>query len=88
MVSAAPHPSPEIVCLTKSGGPLTKEICLDENGKLRSDGSACIMARGVACRVPIRGVRQVGELIGCLRSDQAIALGFKPRRPPFERVAA
>jgi hypothetical protein len=84
MVSAAPHPSPEIVCLTKSGGPLTKEICLDENGKLRSDGSACIMARGVACRVPIGGVQQLGELIGRLRSDQAIALGSLRSDLPYK----
>jgi hypothetical protein len=78
MISAAPHaggePSPEIVCLTKSGGPLTKKIRL-ENGVLRSDGSACVMTRGVACRAPITCAGQLGALIGSLRSDQAIALG-------------
>jgi hypothetical protein len=36
--------------LAKKGGPLTKQICLTEEGKLRSDGSACVMSRGVAQR--------------------------------------
>jgi hypothetical protein len=37
---------PEIVCLTKTGGPLTKKIRL-ENGVLRSDGSALpLLAQG------------------------------------------
>jgi hypothetical protein len=72
---------PEIISLTKSGGPLTKKIRL-ENGVLRSDGSACVMTRGVACRAPITGVGQLGALIGSLRSDQAIALGsLRPGLP-------
>jgi hypothetical protein len=69
-----PRPAPEIVCLTKLGGPLTKKIFL-ESGVLRSDGSACVMTRGIACRSPITCVGQLGVLIGSLRSDQAIALG-------------
>jgi hypothetical protein len=65
----------EITCFTKSGGPLTKQIRLDESGRAKSDGSACIMTRGVARRVAISCVRQLGELIAGLQSDQAIALG-------------
>jgi hypothetical protein len=92
MISAASHPggepSPEIVLLTKSGGPLTKEICLDENGLLHSDGSACIMSRGGACRVPLTGVEQLGELIGRLQSDQALALGsLRPDLPDKVEIA-
>jgi hypothetical protein len=91
MIPAAPHPggepSPEIVCLTKSGGPLTKKIRL-ENGVLRSDGSACVMTRGGACRAPITCAGQLGTLIGSLRSDQAIALGsLRPGLPREVEVA-
>jgi hypothetical protein len=78
--------APEIVCLTKSNGPLTKEIRL-EDGVLRSDGSACIMARGTARRVQIAGVVQLAALINGLRSDQAIALGsLRPDLPDEIRV--
>ena len=85
MPPAAPYaggePSPEIVCLTKSGGPLTKKIRL-ENGVLRSDGSACVMTRGVACRAPITCAGHLGALIGGLQSNQAIALGsLRPGLP-------
>ena len=48
---AGAEPFPEIVCLTKSNGPLTKRIRLDENGVLHSDGSACVMSHGGARRV-------------------------------------
>ena len=65
----------EIVKFTKSDGPLTKRICLDEKGAVKSDGSACVMSRGVARRTPMTCVGTLGALIGGLRSDQAIALG-------------
>jgi hypothetical protein len=67
--------SPEIVMLSKLGGPLTKQICLDENGGTKSDGSACVMSRGLATRTPVSCVSQLGALIGRLQSNQAIALG-------------
>jgi hypothetical protein len=38
----------EIVILTKSSGPLTKSIMLDGDGRLKSDGSACVMPSGRA----------------------------------------
>jgi hypothetical protein len=79
MISAAPdaggEPSPEIVCLTKSRGPLTKEISFDENGALHSDGSACFMSRGVAHRALIASVAELALLINDLQSNQALALG-------------
>jgi hypothetical protein len=65
----------EIVRLTKEGGPLTKEISLNDDGSTRSDGSACIMPRGIAERIPLAGIADLGALIFQLRSDQAIALG-------------
>jgi len=36
--------------LAKIGGPLTKQIALDVDGSLKSDGSACVMPSGVARR--------------------------------------
>jgi hypothetical protein len=65
----------EIVRFTKSGGPLTKRIYLTEDGTLKSDGSACLMSRGIAERVEINDIAHFGTLIGALASDQAIALG-------------
>jgi len=65
----------EIVRLTKEGGPLTKKISLNDDGSTRSDGSACIMPRGVAERIPLAGIAELAAVIFQLRSDQAIALG-------------
>jgi hypothetical protein len=66
---------PEIVRFTKIGGPLTKCIHLDGSGRLKSDGSACVMSHGEAWRTPVSSVGQLAALIGNLNSDQAIALG-------------
>jgi hypothetical protein len=63
-----------IVHFTKSGGPLTKRISLSD-GKLRSDGSACIMSRGIARRVHFGSLAELGSFIGGLASNEAIALG-------------
>ncbi len=65
----------EITGLTSSSGPLTKRISLSPEGKLISDGSACVMSRGSAARVRLGSVTEFSRLIGGLRSDQAIALG-------------
>ena len=78
----------EIVKFTKSDGPLTKRICLDENGAVKSDGSACVMSRGVAHRTPVACVGSLGELIGGMRSDQAIALGALRHGLPDEVAIA
>jgi hypothetical protein len=72
----------EITGLTSSSGPLTKRISLSPEGKLISDGSACVMSRGHAQRVRLGGVAEFSKLIGGLRSDQAIALGsLRPDLP-------
>ena len=73
--SAVPMTSFRLTVFTKSGGPLTKRISLNGDGSIKSDGSACVMVRGVARRIQIDSVGALAELIGELRSDQAIALG-------------
>jgi hypothetical protein len=65
----------EIVCFTKSGGPLTKRISLNDDGTTKSDGSGCLMPRGIAVRTPIANITELAGLISGLRPDQAIALG-------------
>ena len=65
----------EIVCFTKSGGPLTKRISLNDDGSTKSDGSGCLMPRGTAVRTPIADITELAALISRLRPDQAIALG-------------
>jgi hypothetical protein len=79
---------PEIVRFTKTGGPLTKRIALDESGRLKSDGSACIMSHGEAWRTPVSSVGQLAALIGNLNPDQAIALGsLRPGLPDKVGIA-
>ena len=66
---------PEITVFIKSGGPLTKRISLTADGSIKSDGSACLMARGEARRCEIDSVEQLARLIEQLPKNQAIALG-------------
>ncbi len=65
----------EIVGLTSASGLLTKRISLGEDGSLVSDGSACVMAQGAAKRVRLPGMTAFADLIGGLKSSEAIALG-------------
>jgi hypothetical protein len=65
----------EIVSFTKLDGPLTKRIALNEDGSTKSDGSGCLMPRGIAVRTPIANITELARLIAELRPDQAIALG-------------
>src|SRR5258706_13801071 len=66
---------PEITVITKTGGPLTKQISLMDDGLLKSDGSGCRLINGTARRQPISDVTQLAFLIESLQSDQAITLG-------------
>jgi hypothetical protein len=66
----------ELTRWTKSDGPLTKSICLGSDGKIISDGSACVMSHGRAERVQVHDVSEFSELISGLNSNQAIALGM------------
>ena len=69
--------NPEITVITKHGFEtlLSKRISLDETGKVRSDGSDCLMAGGAATRTTAATARDLAALITSCRSDQAISLG-------------
>jgi hypothetical protein len=74
--AASFHTKYELTVLAKEGdGALTKHIYLDEQGKLVSDGSACLMARGKARRVRVTGLAALGNLIKQLQQNEALALG-------------
>jgi hypothetical protein len=68
-------PETTVTVFTKTGGPLTKRIALAADGTIKSNGSACTMARGRAQRVKVASVTQLAVLIENLRSNQALALG-------------
>jgi hypothetical protein len=68
--------------LAKVGGPLTKRISLTPDGKLASDGSACVMTNGWAKRVPCTSLARFADLISDLDSNEAIALGTLRRDLP------
>ena len=65
----------ELTIFTKPDGPLTKRIALAPDGTVRSDGSACVMARGTAQRLPISDFAELAAVIEKVREEQAIALG-------------
>ena len=69
--------SPEITLITKRGAEplMSKRIFLDEAGKVRSDGSQCLMVRGHRHAGHGRNSARTCELIMSCGSDQAIALG-------------
>jgi hypothetical protein len=72
---AEPGTGIEIVTLAKRGGPLTKRISLDPNGKLVSDGSACVMGAGTAWRTELPDMTSLADHIAALGPQEAIALG-------------
>jgi hypothetical protein len=65
----------ELTGFTKANGPLTKRISLAPDGTMNSDGSACVMGRGIAQRLHIADVGELATVIDHVRPDQAIALG-------------
>ena len=65
----------EITVFAKSDGPLTKQISLNADGTVKSDGSKCVMPSGTARRFPFSTMRDVSELIVVLRPNEAIATG-------------
>ena len=67
--------SVELTKLTKDGGPLTKQISMNKDGSILSDGTACVMVRGRAQRVRLGSMQELAELIETLKSSEAIALG-------------
>ncbi len=71
-----------ITGLAKIGGPLTKRISLSPEGKLISDGSACVMTDGWAKRMPCESLNYFADLISDLDPNEAIALGTLRRDLP------
>ena len=74
----------EFTIFTKSGGPLTKHISLNDDGTIKSDPSKCKMSRGTARRAWVAGVDELAAIIDQLRFDQALALGALPAHLPDE----
>jgi hypothetical protein len=72
----------EITGLAKAGGPLTKRISLNKDGKPISDGSACVMTGGWAKRQPFSTLEDFADLIASLDPNEAIALGALRRDLP------
>ena len=68
---------PEITLIKKSGpNPImSKRIFLDEQGKVCSDGSQCLMAQGTATRATAETAAELAQHIMACGTDQAIALG-------------
>jgi hypothetical protein len=65
----------EITIFRKRKGTLSKQIWLDRDGKIKSDGSACKMTEGEAYREYVDGVEALADLLDDMRSDEALALG-------------
>jgi hypothetical protein len=65
----------EITRLSKLGGPLSKRIYINGDGKVVSDGSACTMSAGTASRVRFQSLPEVAGFISKMPSTDAIALG-------------
>ena len=68
---------PEITLIKKNGlNPfMSKRIFLDEQGKVCSDGSQCLMAQGTATRATAETAADLAKHIIACGTDQAIALG-------------
>jgi len=54
---------------------LTKTISLQSDGRLKSDGSACLMTRGHGQNVTLSGPDELAALINGLESSVALSLG-------------
>jgi hypothetical protein len=66
------------ITLIKKGGPnsvMSKRIFLDQQGKVCSDGSQCLMAQGIATRGIAETAADLAKHIMACGTDQAIALG-------------
>ena len=65
----------EFTEFTKLGGPLTKQIWLEPDGSLRTDGSACIMIAGCATRFRFDRMDELAQKINKMGDCNALALG-------------
>jgi hypothetical protein len=78
----------EITGFTKDNGLLTKKIGLSDDGRIRSDSSQCLLARGVAWRYLVDSLTAFADFItNNIASNEAIALGvLRPGLPESARV--
>jgi hypothetical protein len=77
----------EITVFAKTGGPLTKRISLAADGSIKSDGSACVMAKGSARRFSFTEMQQYSELLIALKPNEAIVGGaLRPDLPDEVKV--
>src|SRR6516162_7404429 len=67
----------ELTVFRKSGGPLTKRIALGPDGSIKSDGSQCVMTRGIALRFifSASSMQDLGSRIDQFGPDEALATG-------------
>ena len=67
----------EITLITKRDVPalMSKRISLNSEGKLKSDGSECLMTAGTAARAFAGSASALACLVAECHSNQAIALG-------------
>lgn len=65
----------ELTAFVKAGGILSKQLKLRPDGSVHSDGAECRMSAGTAQRIQIADIADLGDFIGELKSDVAIALG-------------
>jgi hypothetical protein len=67
-----------VITLIRKSGPnpvMSKLIFLDEQGRVCSDGSQCLMAQGTATRAAAETAADLAKHIMACGSDQAITLG-------------
>ena len=79
----------EVTVFRKSGGSLTKRIALGPDGSIKSDGSQCIMTRGMARRFVFSAacMRDLGSKIDQFGPDEALATGaMRPDLPDTVQV--
>jgi hypothetical protein len=68
-------PPIEYTMFSKANGALTKRIVLGPDGKVVSDGSACVMARGTARRAWCSSMQEYADQLGSFTSSEALATG-------------
>src|SRR4051812_44439424 len=78
-----------ISLFTKTGGPLTKTIALDDGGRIVSDGRSCVMSAGTARRVQLADIGDLAAQISACQSCNAVSLGaLRPPLPDEVRIVA
>ena len=77
----------EVTVFAIDGGSLTKRISLGPDGSVKSDGSACVMAKGSARRFAFTEMSQYSELLIALKPNEATVGGaLRPDLPDEVKV--